>query len=429
MQSRNSSLMLFDPKPIQTDVKEYTDVTITSTTDPKANPTSPIEFVIPGNAKTYLDLVQTYLYLKVKVTKGDGTKVEAADKVGLTNLPMASLFSDVYLSVNDAQIEGGAGFYPYKGYLSTVMNMHPAAQKSHLQSTGWYKDEAGKLDDDTNAGFKKRQALINESKPFELMGPLYLDLFRQNKYLLAGTSLRLKLLRSKPEFALMGHSATSTSFKIHIESAKMIVRHLEVNESVINGHKAGLLKQNILYPIQRTNFRSFTIAKGSQGEEKPDLFPDSTPRLVLIAMVDNDAFHGTLAKNPYNFKHNDLSKIVLMRNGQPFPGHVYEPNFDEKLTLRSYVNTMMAMDYFNTDDTNGLTPDEFRNGFTIYAFDMTADNQVVAPHRQAKKRESVSLQIAFKNALPATINVLVLSLSDAKVELTHKGSVITDYPR
>lgn len=429
MQSRNSALLIFDKKSIQTDIQEYFDETVTASTDPKNNPTSPIEFHIKGNSTTYIDLAQTYLYLKVKVLHGDNSKIEDADKVALTNLPIASLFSDVYLTLNEGQIEGGAGFYPYKAYLSTLMNMHPAAKMSHFQCQGWFKDEAGKFNDPANKGFVARQKLCSESKTFELMGPLHLDLFRQSKFLISQTDIRLKFLRAKPEFALMGLNSAKTSFKIHIESAKMIVRNVKVNPSVINGHHSGMLKNNAHYPIQRASFKSFTIAKGSKGEEKPDLFPDSTPRLVLIAMLDNDSYHGVLNKNPFHFQHYDLNKLVLMRNGQPFPGHIYEPNFADEHVMRSYVNSMMAMDYFNTDDTNGMSMQEFIHGSTIYAFDMTDDNLLTAPHRQVKKGETVKLQIAFEKALPSTINVLIFSLSDAMVELTNKGSVITDFAR
>ena len=82
------------------------------------------------------------------------------------------------LTVGETQIEGGQQSYLYIGYLSTVTQFHPAAQKSHMQLFGWQKDEAGKFDDDANAGFVKRQVWTAGSKVCELYGPLYLDFMR-----------------------------------------------------------------------------------------------------------------------------------------------------------------------------------------------------------------------------------------------------------
>ena len=55
----------------------------------------PIEFKVSGNGKEFLDLARSYLYLKVKVSKADGTNLDGASKVGFVNYPKASLFNQV----------------------------------------------------------------------------------------------------------------------------------------------------------------------------------------------------------------------------------------------------------------------------------------------------------------------------------------------
>ena len=47
--------------------------------------------------------------------------------------------------------------YVYNAYLKTVSQFTPAAQKSQMPTSGWYKDEFGKFDDATNKGFAKRK--------------------------------------------------------------------------------------------------------------------------------------------------------------------------------------------------------------------------------------------------------------------------------
>ena len=97
----------------------------------------------------------------------------------------------------------------------------------------------------TNKGFTYRSQLIKDSKSFELMGPLFLNFFRQGQYLISQTSLRIKLLPSKPEFALNAHGAT-TDFKIEFQEVMLYVPRFTINPSVINGHATGLKRQNAL---------------------------------------------------------------------------------------------------------------------------------------------------------------------------------------
>ena len=62
----------------------------------------PTEFKVSGSGNEFLDLARSYLYLKVKVSKADGSNLDAASKVGLANYPIASLFNqvDVFWAVN-----------------------------------------------------------------------------------------------------------------------------------------------------------------------------------------------------------------------------------------------------------------------------------------------------------------------------------------
>ena len=47
----------------------------------------PIEFKVSGSGKEFLDLALSYLYLKVKVSKADGSNLDGASNVGFANYP------------------------------------------------------------------------------------------------------------------------------------------------------------------------------------------------------------------------------------------------------------------------------------------------------------------------------------------------------
>lgn len=427
MEVKNSSLCLFDRPSVQTDFIKNQTVDYYPLTNVASG--GPIEFTVPGSSEEYIDVNDIQLYILAKVTKADGTNIDTAtDKVGLNNLPIATFFQDVSLTLGETQIEGGQMCYPYLGYFNTVMQFTPEAQRSHMQSMGWFKDEAGKFDDIANKGFAKRAALIKDSKTFELMGPLFLNFFRQSQYLLSQTSMRLKLIPSKTEFALNAYAATK-DFKIAFEEIILYVPRYTLNPSVINGHATGLKKQNAIYPVHHCEVTTFTIPKGQQSYTKDRLFPDQAPKMLMIAMVDNDAFNGNVAKNPFHFQHFGLNKLALYRDGMSVPGRPFAPDFANGKILRSYMQTMRSFNYPNTDDTNGLTPDEFAKGFTIYAFDLTADKELNGNHRQAITTKNLRLELFFETATSTTINVLLYSVYDSSIEITQLRDVITHYTR
>ena len=87
------------------------------------------------------------------------------------------------------------------------------------------------------------------------------------------------------------------------------------------------------------------------------------------------------------------------------------------------------MGYFNTDDTDGLSYEDFGGGYTIFVFDLTADNNVSAPYRQTLTVSNLRLDLKFKANLPKTINLLLYAVFDSSVEITQTRDVITEYTR
>lgn len=428
MEVRNSSLLLFDQPPVQTDIQSYylQEYFPLNT----LNTAGPLEFTIEGNTEEYIDVNDIRLYVQAQVKQSDGSALDGACKAALANLPIATLFRDVSLHIGATQVEGGQMMYPYLGYFSNVLEFASGAQKTHMQSLGWYKDTAGKFEagDNTNKGFQQRQAMIEADKTFELYGPLYLNFFRQPQYLVSNTPMRVKLLPSEPEFACNVHTA-SKSVKIEFKKVILYVPRMRMNPSVINGHEAGLAKRNALYPLQHAEVTTFTIPKGQSSYVEEHLFPYQCPKLCIVAFVENEAFNGAYAKNPFHFQHFNLTELALYHGGAVVNGHPFTPDFKNDLCMRDYMNLMEVFKYSNTENDNGLTKEDFTKGYTFYAYDLTPDRSLGEPHRQAIIRKDFRLQLTFSKPLSSTINVLLYCVYDSQIEITKLRDVITHYGR
>ena len=109
-----SELDIFSVPPTQTSIEDGIVVdyhSIASLMD-----TGPIEFDIPASVEHYLDLAHVYLQLAVKITKNDGSNLEASSAVGPTNLFLHSLFSQVDVQLNGKQVSASSNTYAYRAY-------------------------------------------------------------------------------------------------------------------------------------------------------------------------------------------------------------------------------------------------------------------------------------------------------------------------
>ena len=178
-----------------------------------------------------------------------------------------------------------------------------------------------------------------------------------------------------------------------------------------------------------TDIINFTIPKGQSNYTKDGLYPLQAPKMLMIGMVENDSFNGDYKKNPFNFQHFHLCRLGLFANGSSIPGRPMTPDFKKASYVESYVNMMDAYHYFNTDDTNGLTYEDFGGGFTIYTFDLTPDKSVTDSHKHSMNLSNLRLELQFADPLPTTINVILHAVFDSHIEITKLRDVIPSYLR
>src|SRR3981189_272099 len=108
-----------------------------------------IEFLLKDN-KEYINLEETTLTIKCKITNADGTaivsKIANDDQVAFVNNAMHSMFKDVEVQINGKRIEGGDNNYPYKSYIASVFRFSKETQEGQLFSVGFARDDHNAMD-------------------------------------------------------------------------------------------------------------------------------------------------------------------------------------------------------------------------------------------------------------------------------------------
>lgn len=397
--------------------------------------TAPIEFQITGS-ENYLDLAKSMIFIKLKITKANGSDLTTDEKTAPVNNFLQSLFKQVDLFLNGIQVTQSTGTYSYKSILETLLNYGFSAKKSHLTAGLYYKDTAGAMDETDcttaggNTGLQTRYAFTKKSYIVDLWGPLHCDMLFSDRLLLNHVDVTLKLNPNTPAFALMS-GETNPNYKITIQSANLKVRAVKVSPVLQLQHLNELKKGvNAVYPLRRTDCKTYTIPTGNPSIHKGDLFNGLVPKRVVLAMVDSDAFNGSYTKNPYNFKLYGATSISLTIDGEQIPfkpitlklARTSETNFIEAYqTLFSGTGRLFA-DY-GIDIGRG----DYNKGYGILAFDLTPDLCGSSTHLNQKRKGNVSLEIQFSTGLPNAVNLITYGEFESTVEIDFTRHVTFDY--
>ena len=265
---------------------------------------------------------------------------------------------------------------PFRSYVETLLSFGAEAKKTQLTSQLWYKDTAGHMEGTTvnagNLGLVERRRYLAESRVVDMMGRLHVDLFLQDNFFLNGVDVKIRLVRSKDAFSLMA-DGQNPDYKVRIVEATLFARKAMLSPTVQMAHIKDLAKGTAKYPLRPVDCKVYSIPQGAMSHTHENLFLGTLPKRLVLWCIDNDAYNGNYAKNPFNAKNNAINFLAVYVDGRQVPAKPLQPNFENGSYIRSYVNLFSATGKHAQDEGNELTLDDFGNGYTFFGFDLTPD--------------------------------------------------------
>jgi len=308
------------------------------------------------------------------------------------------------------------------------------AKKSQLQTNMWYSDTAGAFDDTKidesgkNAGLKKRNALISESKEFELVGPLLCDIFMVRKFLLSFVDLKIKLIPNASEYFLMS-GETGKEYKIDFTSVKLKVRKVKVANHVILAHENALKTSPALYEVPKTITKTFTIPGTTLSLVKDNIFNGLIPDRVIVFMNKSSASNGNLQHNPFNMELFGVQSVGLYIDGEQAPAKPLKLKLTgtNKKYLESYQTLFTGTGKYKGDSGNSIPAADFVKGYGFFVFDLRPDGCDSSEYMALKQKGNLSLEIVFSSALTEAISLYCLGETHSILEITREREVLFDY--
>jgi len=305
---------------------------------------SPIEFDINGTSEDYIDFANTMLLVRAKIVQLDGTNIDDTTPVGPTNLWLHSLFSEVNISLNGTQVTTSTNTYPYRAMIKTLFSNGDDTKKSQLTSELFYEDQPRRMDvvdfgdAARNNGLFTLSRFARGSCSIDMISRIHADIFFQSRYLLNEVNVKIKLVRSRNTFCLIG----ANEFRVKIESAIMFMRKVKLAPSVFLAHAKALENSTAKYPIRRAVCKTVRIPNTFRDINIEKLFSGQLPSCLIIGLVANAAFNGANNRNPFNFAHYNLMEISVYTDGQQqYSMKPLSKDFINSLYIRAY-NTLFS---------------------------------------------------------------------------------------
>lgn len=390
-------LSLFVPAPTDTSIlsREWIDFRpVNQVTD-----ASVLDFNIPPQGASYIDLKRSVLNIKVKLIRGDGSPLQDGEGLAPVNLTLHSIFRQVDVTFQQKNLPHTGTNYPYKAYIDTILNTSVIEHTVLGGSQLFYKDTGDASTNDvktgSNNGLYIRAVKTKLSTILDLEGPLHLDIFQQPRLLVNGVSIGLKLWQGHDSFRIITDSLTP-DYKIQIVDARFKLCVLKPTSAMLLANEKMIQEVPAMYPYLRSDIKTVSVAAGQYGFSADDMFQGLVPSKLIVGLVSSAAYNGDYGKNPFNFGHYDLNSLGLYIDGQAIPTQPLQPNY----ASNQYTECYRTLTQHKKDIH--ISFEDYKKGYCFYILNVDPFYTF-----NSKRRGHCRLELKFGTALPESVTMIM----------------------
>ena len=400
---------------------------------------SSINFSILGNSSQYVKLSDTELYVRIAVQKEDGTPYKVFDEDNKplplnqreTGTPidfiLHSMWSSVDIKMNNNLVSESGTNYMYKALMEALLTYDDSTKKIQLSNEGFTGDSGDftQINPDVppyNHGLKVRHQWFKDFAVVEFVGPLMADICNQDRLILPGVDIDIKLWPTRDEFRLITHPL-GMRCKLLIDEIYLNVCKVNVSPEVMMGHDAALEIADSIYPFSRTDIRTFNIAEGNFAMNIEDIWQGEVPSRLVVGLVKSQAYNGDYHLNPFHFEHFDVSDVGFFVNGEATPRPAYKLDLENGIYLQG-LNSLYKITGKTMENSDiGITRDTYQQGYTLIGFDVDPTTSPDFWYVGKPREGHTKLDIRFKRGLPCPVTVILYATFPENMTIDQSRNV------
>ena len=181
-----------------------------------------------------------------------------------------------------------------------------------------------------------------------------------------------------------------------------------------------------LYPLLKTEVKTFAVGKGQYNVNLDDIFQGKIPNRLILGMVSTDAFAGDLTKNQFNFKQYNFDFMCLYANGQSVPSKALQTKFASDNYVEAFQILFTGMGLDSKDAGLQCSRVDYAKGYTLVVFDLSSEVTDTAI-QAVRKQGNLQLEIRFASDLPEAIIVILYASFPGEIKIDQARSIQVTY--
>ena len=275
-----------------------------------------------------------------------------------------------------------------------------------------------------NAGLIARHALTNSGKSIVVKGPIGLEYIEKlNKFLINGLNMYLTFYQAMDAFRLIA-STDGTKYRLCILNMYLTVTYIKIRPEVLVRHSELLAQgKNAIYGYPRVYMRNHVIPAAVNSFSISQVLADRIPTLLVLGLVDSDAYTGSYTKSPYNFEHFNLNYVSLQVGSHSVPDRPMEPDFANNNFAEEY-EAFLAV---TRGQGSSFSKRDFVNGNCLFCFNVQSHLEIQDGVFPIIRKANTRLELRFKSNLAKSVVAVLYMITPGLYSVSESRMVSVEY--
>ncbi|XP_078364067.1 uncharacterized protein F54H12.2-like [Oculina patagonica] len=450
----NPALQVFQVPPTDTSIDGYRMITMY----PINTGINPMEFVVPA-VDEYVDLSRSYFTMKLSLKKSNGGNIVTGTNLWPVPNLAHSLIKQVTVNLNGVLISHQTDTYAYKAFLETLLNYDKQEAETILKPQGWYQAidfpeqwTANNIDTTSNTGAghtdyqaltanhksalalaKAEKANYVEGKEHCLIFQPHHEAFQMGKVLVPDVEIKIRFFFNSADFFMNGVAERGRldqdDIKITFHLCQLRLSDSIYKELSVTRHNK---RQLASYPVVRSEIRVFSHPANILEFDEGNLFHGKVPDRLIVGLLHNKAFNGTVDYHPFAFQKFGVKSIRQSVRREEYPYETLELNYNNgDKDLAGYFRFLQASGAWGKKQPSMIAFSEWghRKNCTLFMFDNVANGLADSPNLNPRQEGDVRIIIQFGAPTDHVINVVMYAEFENTLEVDPNGAVLYDVYR
>ena len=379
---------------------------------------------------------ESYLIVKGRLIKADGTPYDPANLVTLTNNGIMHLFKRIRYDLSGQDIENIMNV----GQATTMLGLlkYPDDfSKSKGLNQLWYKDTTNIANND-NIGFSIRRSYIFGDPPNVVIDPVGTFSFRiplkhifgfceDYDKIVYGLKHNLTLTRNNDNDAIYksgavdgGGNDTYADGRVLLEKITWFMPHvMPADEDKMKLYKIIERKEKIPVGYRMIQCDSAIVTGRDFSWRLAVKSSPEVPRFIIVGFQTNKI--GNQKQNPSIFDNLDVRNIYVMLNSMRYPTADYNIGFGKQKFSRPYGDVAdFRSKFFNMDElisSPNINPSDYRTLYPLFLFDVSKQSE-----KLKYSTTDIQVKIHFGGNIPPNTQVYAVIISDRLINFQSDGN-------